>query len=60
MVDDLTNSDLLGVFDDLPPAERNAFRDSVNDEVTQLKRLKVLDSSADANNVSGVHFDAPA
>jgi hypothetical protein len=54
VVNDLTKSDVLGVLDDLPPAERNALRDSFNDEVSQLKRLNVLNSNADPGKVSGV------
>lgn len=58
VVDDLTKSDVLGVLGDLPPAERDALRDSFNDEVTQLKRLNVLTPTADANHVSGVQVAA--
>ena len=55
VVADLTKSDILGILDDLPPAERAALGDSLTNEVTQLKRLKVLNPSADPGRVAGVH-----
>ena len=58
IVTSLSKSDLLGVLDDLPPAERASIHDSFVSQVSQLKRLKVLNSSADANKVSGVTFAA--
>ena len=57
---DLTKSDILGVLDHLPPGERNALRDSFVDEVTQLKRLKVLDKTADPGKVAGVQIQSSA
>jgi hypothetical protein len=54
----LSKSDLLGVLDGLPPAERASFHDSFVAQVGQLKRLKVLQQSANANKVSGVSFRA--
>ena len=56
IVADLSKSDLLGVLDHLPPGERDALRDSFTDEVSQLKRLKVLNSSADPAKVNGVQI----
>jgi hypothetical protein len=58
IVNDLTQSDILGVLDDLPPAERNALRDSFTDEVNQLKRLNVLNQAADPAKVSGLQVQA--
>jgi hypothetical protein len=54
IVRDLNKSDLIGVLDDLVPGERSALANPVLDEIKQLKRLKVLQQSADPNSVSGV------
>jgi hypothetical protein len=54
IVTDLNKSDLIGVLDDLAPGERAALANPLLEEIKQLKRLKVLQPSADANNVSGV------
>jgi hypothetical protein len=56
IVSDLNKSDLVGVLDDLAPGERDALANPVLEEIKQLKRLKVLQPSADPNNVSGVKF----
>jgi hypothetical protein len=56
VVDDLSKSDILGVLDHLPPGERNALRDSFTNQVNQLKRLKVLNQSADPGKVAGVEI----
>lgn len=58
LVTDLNNSDFLGVLDDLAPGEKAALAGPVRDGITQLKRLKVLKSSADPNKVSAVTFRA--
>jgi hypothetical protein len=58
LVSALSKSDLLGVLDSLPPAERASLHDSFVAQVGQFKRLKVLQKSADANKVSGVTFKA--
>ena len=58
IVTSLSKSDVLGVLDDLPPGERASLRDSFVAQVSQLKRLKVLNSAADPNKVSGVSFAA--
>ncbi len=58
IVSALSKSDLLGVLDSLPPAERASLHDSFVAQVSQLKRLQVLQKSADANKVSGVSFKA--
>ena len=54
IVTDLNKSDLVGVLDDLAPGERDALANPVLEEIKQLKRLKVLQDSADPSNVSGV------
>jgi hypothetical protein len=56
IVTDLNKSDLIGVLEDLAPGERAALANPVLDEIKQLKRLKVLQPTADPNNVSGVKF----
>jgi hypothetical protein len=58
LVDDLNKSDLLGVLDDLAPGERSALANPTLDEINHLKRLKVLQQSADPKNVDGVSFSA--
>jgi hypothetical protein len=57
-VGDLNNSDFLGLLDDLAPGEKRALADPVRDEITQLKRLKVLQPNADPNKVTSVHIAA--
>ncbi len=58
IVDDLNKSDLIGVLDDLAPAERAALADPARDSVDQLKRLKMLQGSADPESVTGLTFHA--
>ncbi len=58
IVTDLNKADLVGVLDDLAPGERNALANPTLDAINQLKRLKVLQHSADPKNVSGVSFKA--
>ncbi|MGI8880136.1 MAG: hypothetical protein ACR2KJ_06415 [Jatrophihabitans sp.] len=60
LVTDLDKADLLGVLDHLPPGERASIVDPITDQVKQLKRLKVLSSSADPKNVSGLDVSATA
>jgi hypothetical protein len=54
LVKDLDNSDILGVLDHLPPAERASIVDPVRDQIAQLKRVRVFTSAANAHNVSGL------
>jgi hypothetical protein len=56
--DDLQKSDLLGVLDDLVPAERDALASPLNDQINELKRLHVFDSGADLHHVPGFTFSA--
>jgi hypothetical protein len=58
IVTDLNKTDLIGVLDDLAPGERNSLVNPAMDEINQLKRLQVLQPSADPKNVSGVSFNA--
>jgi hypothetical protein len=48
------NGDLVGVLDTLAPAEAALFTDPVQDTTSELKRLQVLDGSADPNALSGI------
>lgn len=52
------DGDLIGAMDALPPAEASVLSDMVADYVEELKRIEILDSSADASNVSGVDLEA--
>jgi hypothetical protein len=56
--DDLQKSDLLGVLDDLVPAERDALASPLNDQINDLKRLHVFNSGADLHHVPGFTFAA--
>jgi hypothetical protein len=58
LVADLNNADLLGVLDDLAPAEKRALADPIREDISTLKRLHVLSTSADPNKVSAVQFQA--
>jgi hypothetical protein len=58
VITDLNQSDLIGVLDDLAPGERAALANPALDEINQLKRLKMLQPSADPKNLSGVTFAA--
>ncbi|MCU1501231.1 MAG: proline-rich proteoglycan 2 [Ilumatobacteraceae bacterium] len=53
----LNDEDILGVVDLLLPGERDTFRQPLLDMVANLKRLDVLDSSADPAKVSGLDID---
>ncbi|HEY0805711.1 MAG TPA: flagellar basal body protein FliL, partial [Pseudonocardiaceae bacterium] len=64
LVADVGKSDLLGMVNDLPPAEAAIFRDSITSSTDQLKRLQVL--KPDANpaqsngtvlHTTGIQFD---
>ncbi|HVW40174.1 MAG TPA: flagellar basal body protein FliL [Amycolatopsis sp.] len=50
----ISNSDIVGVAESLAPAEAALFTDPISDATNELKRLKVLDSSADPKALSGV------
>ena len=50
----ISNSDVVGVAESLAPAEAALFTDPISDVTNELKRLKVLDSSADPKALSGV------
>lgn len=55
IVDDINASDLAGVLDDLAPAERTAVADPVLKAVGELKRIHVLQATADPKKVDAVH-----
>jgi hypothetical protein len=56
VVTDINESDLLGVLDDLVPAERTALAKPVSDEIERLKQTNVLSSSADPTHVAGLQI----
>lgn len=58
LVKDLNNSDLLGILDDLPPAERTDIGAPIQNAFAQLKRTGVVKSDADLSHVSGVQIAA--
>lgn len=49
-------SDVIGMLDSLAPAESEVLSDMANDYTEELKRLEILDSSADPRDVSGVEI----
>ncbi|HJQ47965.1 MAG TPA: flagellar basal body protein FliL [Amycolatopsis sp.] len=50
----ISKSDIVGVAESLAPAESKLFTDPISDATSELKRLQVLDSSADPKALSGV------
>lgn len=58
MLTAVQEGDLVGVMDSLAPGEAAVLSDLVSDYVDELKRIEVLDSSADASNVSGLDLEA--
>ena len=64
LVADVGKSDLLGVINDLPPAEAAILRDSMTGSTDQLKRLQVLKPDANPGqsygtviHTAGIQFD---
>ncbi len=56
MIDALNKSDVIGVLDNLAPGERNALEPGLEDIFGQLKRMGVLSSAADINDITGLHI----
>lgn len=54
LVADVGNSDVLGLVDDLPPAEAGLLRDTISSTTDSLKRLQVVNQNADPEHMSGV------
>lgn len=54
VVDDINHSDLAGLLDDIAPGERRAMTQPILDDIKELKRIKVLQPSADPGNVTAV------
>ncbi|HVV10633.1 flagellar basal body protein FliL [Amycolatopsis sp.] len=52
----LGNADVVGVLGSLAPAEASMFTDPVQAVTDELKRLNVLDASADPEKLSGVQI----
>jgi hypothetical protein len=55
-IDDLNNSDLLGLLDHLPPGERSALTEPLKEQISQEKRLHVIKPDANFSKVSGVNL----
>ena len=53
----MQQGDVVGMMDSLAPAEAAVLSDMVTDYVNELKRIQVLDSSADPEDVSGVTIE---
>lgn len=53
-LDALDQEDVLGLVDVLLPGERDTFRQPMQDLVSELTRLEVLDDEADLSSVAGV------
>jgi hypothetical protein len=49
----LSNSDPIGLADQLDPAEASLFKDLNSDIITELKRLEVLSPNASADTMTG-------
>jgi len=50
------NGDVVGLLSSLSPAEASLFTDPVTDVTNELKRLKILDESADPKALSGLQI----
>lgn len=64
LLDDLGHTDVLGLVDDLPPAEAAFLRDTISSSTETLKRLQIVKPDADPNqqtdtyiHTSGIRFD---
>jgi hypothetical protein len=53
-LDALDNEDVLGLVDVLLPGERDTFRQPMQDLVSELTRLEVLNDNADLSKIGGV------
>jgi hypothetical protein len=51
---DLGRSDLIGMLDDLPPAERVAVAKPVQDTITELRHEGIIAPNANLNHLSGI------
>lgn len=58
LVADVGHDDLLGIVNDLPPAEAALLRDSINGTTDQLKRLDIAQQNATAQAVTGTSIKA--
>ena len=56
----LSNSDPIGLADQLDPAEATLFTDLNTDIITELKRLEVLSPAASADSMTGTTITSPA
>jgi hypothetical protein len=51
---DVGNSDVIGIVNDLPPAEAALLRDSISSSTDQLKRLQVVKPDVNSQQPAGV------
>jgi hypothetical protein len=58
LVSDVSNGDLLGMVNDLPPAEAGLLRDSINGTTDQLKRLNIVKQNVSPQAVTGTSIQA--
>lgn len=58
LVADVGHDDLLGIVNDLPPAEAALIRDSINGTTDQLKRLNIAQQNATPQAVTGTSIKA--
>jgi hypothetical protein len=54
LVTDVNDNDVLGLVNDLPPAESALLRDSISGTTDSLKRLQVVDPNTDPQHLSGL------
>jgi hypothetical protein len=57
LIASVNQEDAIGAMDYVLPGERDTFKQPVLDVISELKRLEVLDSSADAAKVAGIDID---
>lgn len=53
---DVSNNDVLGVVNDLPPAEAALLRDTIQGSVDQFKRLQVIKPDASPQSATGLNI----
>ncbi|HEX5117882.1 MAG TPA: flagellar basal body protein FliL [Pseudonocardiaceae bacterium] len=58
LVADVSHDDVLGVVNDLPPAEASLLQDSFQGATDQLKRLNVIKPNVDSIGASSVRLEA--
>lgn len=56
LVSDISSSDVVGIMNDLPPAEAALARDAFTGASQQLKRLNIIKQDAPDDSVSGLNI----